>query len=103
LVITTPDDGSRTPLGAELFLPRGAANQRRKAVAFRDMNIEIPVTTPGKTGCPFIYNVSMAVGATGINRRDDVMLVQFFLRRIFGNPANALRVAPASLKPLEID
>jgi hypothetical protein len=72
-------------------------------MAFRDTNITIPDLPNGKRGCPFIYNVTMAVGRNCPNRRDDVKLVQFFLKRIFGNPVNDLRKPPSHLKPMEVD
>ena len=72
-------------------------------MAFRDTSIVIPPSRDGSRGCPFVYNVTMAVGKNCPNRRDDVKLVQFFLKRIYGNPANEARRPPAQLKPLEID
>ena len=32
------------------------------------------------------YTVDYSVGASGLNRKDDVMLVQFYLKRIYDNP-----------------
>jgi hypothetical protein len=71
-------------------------------MAFRDLNIDLEVSRPDKHGTPFIYNLTMAVGNNGPNKRDDVMLVQFFIKRIFENPTRSRR-PPDSLKPLVID
>jgi hypothetical protein len=45
--------------------------------------------SPGTQGkqIPFIYNVTMAVGARAANKFDDVLLVQYFLKNIWANPA----------------
>ena len=36
---------------------------------------------------PFFYNVDSTVGAASQNKRDDVLLVQYFIKTIFDNPS----------------
>lgn len=61
-------------------------------MAFRD-------TLPGSTRTPMFYNVSFAVGPGAPNRRDDVELVQFFIKRIMQGD----RRIPRPSKALKID
>ena len=50
---------------------------------FREYDGDGPLSTP-------FYNVSMTVGKTNDpNRRDDVLLVQYFLHEIYANPLKA--------------
>jgi len=51
----------------------------------------------------FFYNLDNAVGLGSANVRDDVLLVQYFLKTIFDNPsASSKPLSPLPLKPGEV-
>ncbi len=71
-------------------------------MAFRDLSIDLQVSRPDKHGTTFIYKLPIAVGNNAPSKRDDVMLVQFLIKRVFENLTRSRR-PPASLKPLVVD
>ena len=52
-----------------------------------------------------VYFVDQAVGKGRTNRRDDVLLVQFFLKAMSGkkDPVSAMMMAPTGQTPLAVD
>jgi hypothetical protein len=68
------------------------------------MSRTLPLTTPGKY-LALAYVVDDAVGAACRNRRDDVLLVQFFLRVLGSRTVNGTKETfqPQSEPPLAID
>ena len=50
-----------------------------------------------------LYTVDQPVGAGGTNRRDDVLLVQFFLRVAMENSAGSVGYIPPGEQPISID
>jgi hypothetical protein len=57
-------------------------------MAFVDYSLNFP--PEDKVDYPWIYNVSYGIGYVGVNSRDDVMLVQYLLKKIWERVKGAM-------------
>ena len=56
----------------------------------------------GPSGVDRYYTVENSVGAGGLNRKDDAMLIQFFLDRIYKHPFSDYK-PPVGTGPMKVD
>ena len=57
----------------------------------------------GSSAIPYVYVVDHSVGESGANKREDVLLVQFFLKAIMQDAMGKIGYRPPNERPVTVD